>query len=255
MCKVCSKGFCRFMLSDTYSGWVLAVGLSIETVKIPLSVDDLRHLVDKQRRCIISQEHNRHLVWTGKQWSFPSNDSYPHCDFLFVTHKIRHRQNRFKLTGEFWLEEREDLSFVLGLVSAEWNSGEMTVGLGLEISPDNMIILHIKLHKHSSSCTFSPLRKRNVAWRASLWVCWMGGGGLVDQNKGTALKYTQVYQNETHKAANFICLYPPTYMFETWSLCIKKYVSSLTLASCTTPTIVFVYCTLAQLHHGTVNQV
>ena len=35
------------VLSGTNSGCVLAVGLSIETVKIPLLAVDVRHLVDK----------------------------------------------------------------------------------------------------------------------------------------------------------------------------------------------------------------
>lgn len=31
-------------------------------------------------------------------------------------------------------------------------------------------------------CTLRPLRKRNVAWRASLWV-WTGGKGLQGEDK------------------------------------------------------------------------
>lgn len=48
-----TDGFCS--VDDTYSGCVLAVGLSIETVKIPLLVVDVRHLVDKGKRCITTE--------------------------------------------------------------------------------------------------------------------------------------------------------------------------------------------------------
>lgn len=38
-------------------------------------------------------------------------------------------------------------------------------------------------------CTLIPLRKRNVAWRASLWVCWTGGSGLHECKTKTVLKH------------------------------------------------------------------
>lgn len=33
----------------------------------------------------------------------------------------------------------------------------------------------------TTTSTLSPLWNRNVAWRASLWLCWMAGSGLQEQ--------------------------------------------------------------------------
>lgn len=50
------------------------------------------------------------------------------------------------------------------------------------------MILHANSQfRTQPSFTLSPLRKRNVAWRASLCVCWTGGSGLHECNTKTVL--------------------------------------------------------------------
>ena len=87
MNKLYLKPVCKdsagFVLSYTYSGWVLAVGLSIETVKIPLLVVDVRHLVDKQKRFKIAHKRNRYPKMENNSLLAPLNDSYLLCCVLF----------------------------------------------------------------------------------------------------------------------------------------------------------------------------
>lgn len=70
----CVKNVCG--VCNIYSGWVSAVGLSIETVKIPLLVVDVRHLVDKQKSCTSSHVHQTLALKMTNNCLLPN----PQCD-------------------------------------------------------------------------------------------------------------------------------------------------------------------------------
>lgn len=72
--------------------------------------------------------------------------------------------------------------------------------------------------------TLSPLRDRNVAWRASLWACWTGGKGLVGLETG--LQQTEI----APETKNVIMMVSESYCQQTSSwekmkmyICYVKY--------------------------------
>lgn len=97
------------------------------------------------------------------------------------------------------------------------------------------VILHANSQfRTQPSFTLSPLRKRNVAWRASLCVCWTGGSGLHECNTQTVLSIKV--------SIKFIYFY-----FKDYTSKYLKKKKSLTLNSDTIPTILLVYVPCTQV--------
>lgn len=89
------------ILLSTHSGCVLAVGLSIETVRIPLLAVDVRHLLDKWKRCLVLHKQTQTPKTDNNGALSLLNDSHPQCEFLFLTYEHTTQVVRSILTAVF----------------------------------------------------------------------------------------------------------------------------------------------------------
>lgn len=81
---------------------------------------------------------------------------------------------------------------------------------------------HIQVHLQTLS-TLSPLRKRNVACRASLWACWTVGRGLYERNTKTRQRLNWWVTLYMVEVATLLC------KDKTW-ICFKFYDNTIFFA-------------------------